>query len=45
LAARTAIHLCRPEAFDITPAEHPGFAKLIAFFTGTMSVCRLTRRR
>ncbi len=32
LAARTAIHLCRPEAFDITPAEHPGFARLIAFF-------------
>jgi hypothetical protein len=32
LAARTAIHLCRPEAFDIAPAEHPGFAKLIAFF-------------
>lgn len=32
LAARTAIHLCRPEAFDITPAEYPGFVKLIAFF-------------
>jgi hypothetical protein len=32
VAARTAIHLCRPEAFDITPAEYPGFAKLIAYF-------------